>query len=202
MKKILISDEDIRGLTPSEISKNYYPNFYDGKEVRKYIIPIQPIYFKRLYTDFPKRQTTINEYLGQFIIQGNTIKKAYLSHSSSKKMNVGDLLLFYRSEDAQSILSIGVIERVDYDMRDPTEIISIVGKRTVYSTAEIEKISKKNTTVILFNHHFHFKKPIKYNKLLNVDILRGRPQSITEIEHEDYQKIKLLGGIDERFTFD
>ena len=202
LKKILISDEDIRGLTPSEISKNYYPNFYDGKEVRKYIIPIQPIYFKRLYTDFPKRQTTINEYLGQFIIQGNTIKKAYLSHSSSKKMNVGDLLLFYRSEDAQSILSIGVIERVDYDMRDPTEIISIVGKRTVYSTAEIEKISKKNTTVILFNHHFHFKKPIKYNKLLNVDILRGRPQSITEIEHEDYQKIKLLGGIDERFTFD
>ena len=202
LKKVLIKDDDIRGLTPSEISKNYYPNFYDGKEVRKHIIPIRPKYFKRLYTDFPKRQTTLNEHLGQFIIQGNTIKKAYLSHSSSKKMNVGDLLLFYRSEDAQSILSIGVIERVDYDMRDPTEIISIVGKRTVYSTAEIEEISKQNTTVILFNHHFHFKKPIKYKKLLNIGILRGPPQSITEIEHEDYQKIKQIGGIDERFAFD
>jgi len=202
LKKVLIKDDDIRGLTPSEISKNYYPNFYDGKEVRKHIVPIQPKYFKRLYTDFPKRQTTLDEHLGQFIIQGNTIKKAYLSHSYSKKMTVGDLLLFYRSKDVQNILSIGVIERVDYDMRDPTEIISIVGKRTVYSTAEIEKISKKDTTVILFNHHFHFKNPINYNKLLNIGILRGPPQSITKIEHEDYQKIKQLGGIDERFTFD
>ena len=78
----------------------------------------------------------------------------------------------------------------------------MVGKRTVYSYAEIEEISKKATTVILFNHHFHFKKPVKYNKLLNENILRGPPQSITKIEHEEYQKIKLLGGIDERFTFD
>jgi hypothetical protein len=55
--------------------------------------------------------------------------------------------------------------------------------------------------VILFNHHFHFKKPVKFNKLLKEKILRGPPQSITEIEHEDYRKIKKLGGINERFTF-
>ncbi len=202
LKKLIVSEEDILNLTPAEISKKFYPNLYDGIEVSKHIIPIQPIYFDRLYTDFPKRQTTINEHLGQFIIEGNTIKKAYLSHASSKQMNAGDILLFYRSEDVQSILSIGVIDRVEYDMTDPTEILSMVGKRTVYSYTEIEEISKKATTVILFNHHFHFKKPVKYNKLLNEKILRGPPQSITKIEHEDYQKIKSLGGIDERFTFD
>jgi len=202
LKKIIINKEDILNLTPSEISKKFYPNFYDGIQARKHIIPIQPLYFERLYTDFPGRQTTIDEHLGQFIIEGNTIKKAYLSHASSRQMNAGDILLFYRSEDVQSILSIGVIDGVEYDMTDPTEILSMVGKRTVYSYAEIEEISKKATTVILFNHHFHFKKPVKYNKLLNENILRGPPQSITKIEHEDYQKIKSLGGIDERFTFD
>jgi hypothetical protein len=86
-------------------------------------------------------------------------------------------------------------------MKEPTEILSMVGKRTVYTYAEIKEFSKKATSVILFNHHFHFKKPVKYNKLLEEKILRGPPQSITEIEHEDYQKIKKLGGINERFTF-
>ncbi len=201
LKKLEIEEQDIQDLSPIEISKKFYPNLYDGIKVKKHIIPIQPIYFNRLYTDFPERQTTINEYIGQFIIEGNTIKKAYLSHSFSKKMNVGDILLFYRSEDVQSILSIGVIENIKYDMKDPTKILSIVGKRTVYSYAEIQEISKKSTTVILFNHHFHFKKPVQYKKLLNEKILLGPPQSITEIGHKEYQKIKSLGGIDERFTF-
>jgi hypothetical protein len=137
LKKLEIEEDDIQNLTPIEISKKFYPNLYDGTEVRKHIIPIQPLYFERLYTDFPGRQTTIDEHLGQFIKEGNTIKKAYLSHSSSKKMNVGDILLFYRSEDVQSILSIGVIESVEYDMKEPTEILSMVGKRTVYTYAEI-----------------------------------------------------------------
>ncbi len=201
LKKIFIENEEIEDLTPIDVSKNYYPNLYDGIAVKKFIIPIQPEYFVRLFTDYHSRQTTIYEHAGKFIIEGNTIKKAYLSHSSSKKMNVGDILLFYRSEDVQSILSIGVIENLKYDMNDPTEILSIVGKRTVYSYAEIEEISKKSTTVILFNHHFHFKKPVQYKKLLNEKILRGPPQSITKIKHEDYKKIKILGGINERFTF-
>ncbi len=116
-------------------------------------------------------------------------------------MNIGDILLFYRSEDVQSILSIGVIEKIKYNMKDPTEILSIVGKRTVYSYAETEEISKKSTTVILFKHHFHFKKPVHYKILLDEKILRGPLQSITQIEHEDYHKIKKLGGINECFTF-
>ncbi|KKN69752.1 hypothetical protein LCGC14_0437810 [marine sediment metagenome] len=201
LKKIMLVKKDIQNLTPIEISKKFYPNLYDGIDVKKYIIPIQPSYFNRLYTDFPRRQTTIYEHAGKFIIEGNTIKKAYLSHSTSKQMKNGDILLFYRSEDDRSLLSIGVIEKIKYNMKDPTEILSIVGKRTVYSYAEIEEISKKSTTVILFNHHFYFKKPIKYKKLLNAQILRGPPQSITKIEHEDYQKIKKLGGLNKRFTF-
>ncbi len=202
VKKIFIQKGDIEEIPHVEISKQYYPNFYDGVEVKKFIIPIQPGYFKKLFTDFPIRQTTMDEHLGEFIIEGNTIKKAYLSQANIKKMEVGDLLLFYRSIDVQSILSIGVIEQIDYDMRDPAEIISIVGKRTVFSSREIEEISQKNTIVILFNHLFHLNRPIKFKKLLEMGILHGPPQSISEIEHGDYIRIKKVGGIDERFTFD
>lgn len=201
LKKILIDDEDIIGLSPFQISKSYYPNLYDGSNVKKFIIPIQPQYFNRLFTDYPRRQTTINEHMGSFIIEGNTITKAYLSHSSTRKMEKGDILLFYRSEDVKGLVSLGIIESVYYDLTDPIEILSLVGKRTVYSLSEIEVIAQSPITVILFNHHFHFKKPVKYKILLKEKVLRGPTQSITGIDNNKYLIIKKRGGLDERFTF-
>ncbi|KKK49519.1 hypothetical protein LCGC14_3134250, partial [marine sediment metagenome] len=201
LKKLIIDDEDISGLLPFQISKYYFPNLYDGMRVKKHIIPIQPQYFERLFTDYPGRQTTLNEHAGEFIVEGNTIKKAYLSHSSSKKLEAGDLLLFYRSIDLKSIVSLGVIENVFYDITNPHKIYSIVGKRTVYSLSEIEEIAQSPTTIILFNHHFYFKKPINYETLLRLNVIRGPIQSIMEIDHDEYMIVKNRGGIDERFTF-
>ncbi|KKK44631.1 MAG: hypothetical protein Lokiarch_16550 [Candidatus Lokiarchaeum sp. GC14_75] len=37
--------------------------------------------------------------------------------------------------------------------------------------------------------------------MLELNIIRGYIQSITEIDHEKYLKIKRRGGINERFTF-
>jgi len=201
LKKLYIDEEDIMNIPPQEISKSFFPNLYDGKEVKKYLIPIQPKFYERLFTDYPGRQTTINEHTGEFITEGNTIKKAYLSHSSTKKMGKGDLLLFYRSQDIKSLLSIGVIEKVLYDQVDPYEIISKVRRRTVYSLQEIEEISQIPTTVILFNHHFHFKNPISLKKMRELEIIRGSIQSIRKIDHEKYLTLKEVGGIDARFTF-
>jgi len=201
LKKLFINKEDIRGLSPSQISKSFFPNLYDGDRIKKFIIPIQPQYHERLFTDYPGRQTTLTEHFGEFIITGNTIKKAYLSHSSSKKLEPGHILLFYRSIDVKSLVSLGVIESIYYDLIDPNKIISIVGKRSVYTLPEIEEFAQSPTTIILFNHHFHLKRPIKYEKLLKLKIIRGAIQSITEINHEKYLTIKKKGAIDERYTF-
>jgi len=61
-------------------------------------------------------------------------------------------------------------------------------------------MSQKPTTVILFQHHFYLEKPLSLNKLLKMNILSAAPQTITEIDHIKYLKIKKEGGIDERFT--
>ncbi|KKK70760.1 hypothetical protein LCGC14_2920730, partial [marine sediment metagenome] len=181
LKKLIIESEEVIALKPTEISQIFYPSFYNGFGVKKHIIPIQPQYHERLFTDFPRRQSTLNEFSGNFIIEGNTIKKAYLSHSSSKKMEPGDIIIFYRSKDMKSVVSLGVIESVYYNVSDPNEITSTVGKRSVYSSSEINEIALQPTTIILFNHHFHFKKPITLKNLLKLDILNGSPQSIMEI---------------------
>lgn len=202
LKKMRVGAEKIEKLSLLEIAKRFYPSFYDGKRVKKFIIPIYPEYHNRLFTDFRGRQTTLHEHGGDFIVEGNTIKKAYLSHSRITKMGTGDIVLFYRSKDLSRVTSIGVIDSVNTGVQDAEKIIRLVGKRTVYSRDEIEEFAKDQTTVILFLHHFHLKNSLHLDELKEMGVLTGAPQSIIEIADEKYLQIKKRGGIDEHFTFD
>jgi len=185
---------------PIDVAKRFYPSFYDGAHVNKFVIPIQPKYHNRLFTDFSERQTTITEHAGDFIVEGNTIKKAYLTHSRIKKMRTGDIILFYRSQEQSEITSLGVIESVYTRIQNPDKIIRLVGKRSVYTIKEIEEFANKPTTVILFLHHFHLKNPLHLDKLKDMGVLAGAPQTAVEIDDNSYNKIKTRGGIDERYT--
>jgi len=200
LKKLKIDVEDTTDLHPLDIAKKYYPSFYDGINVKKFIIPIQPEYHNRLFIDFKGRQTKVNEHLGEFIVEGNTIKKAYLSHSKVTKMRPGDIILFYRSHDQSKITSLGVIESISLSIQNVDDVTRIVGRRTVYAYSEIEKFVEKPTTIILFLHHFHLKNPLHLDELKDMDIISSAPRSIVEIAHNSYLKIKKRGEIDEYFT--
>jgi len=197
--KELVMPEGFEYKHPIDVAKRFYPTFYDGTHVNKFVIPIQPKYHNRLFTDFSGRQTTITEHTGVFIVEGNTIKKAYLTHSKIKKMKTGDVILFYRSQDQSKITSLGVIESVHTRIQNSDKIIRLVGKRSVYTKREIEEFANKPTTVILFLHHFHLKKPLHLNELKKMGVLAGAPQTAVEIDNNSYSKIKTKGGIDERF---
>ncbi|MBI2831988.1 MAG: hypothetical protein HYX79_07005 [Chloroflexi bacterium] len=199
LKKLVPEDGEHVGLSPLETAKRFYPSFYDGVAVQKFIVPIRPEYHDRLFTTFPNRQITLAEHAGEFIIEGNTIKKAYISHARTSRMQGGDIVLFYLSKH-KIITSIGVVETVHHGLQNADEIIKQVGKRTVYSRLEIEEIAKRPTTVILFRHHFHLKTPLRFKQLQAFGLLKGPPQSIVQIADEIYAKIKREGGIDERFT--
>ena len=67
-------------------------------------------------------------------------------------------------------------------VQDSNDIIKYVGKRTVYSKEEIEQMSQKPTTVILFQHHFYLEKPLSLNKLSEMNVLSAAPQTIIEID--------------------
>jgi rRNA-processing protein FCF1 len=203
LKKLTIKKNQTEKLSFVEIDKQYYPSLYDGKKVKKFIIPIRPQYYNRLFTDSKERQSSLTEYSGDFIIEGNTIKKAYLTHSKIKKMTPGDIILFYLSRGTKQLSEIrpvGAIEEVHQGIKDSNDIIKYVGKRTVYSKEEIKQMSQKPTTVILFQHHFYLEKSLSLNKLLKMNILSAAPQTITEIDHKKYLILKEEGEIDKRFT--
>jgi len=197
--KQLIPDKT-KTYPPQVIYKMFYPSFYDGIKVNKFIVPIKPEWHNRLFTEYKERQLTLFESIGKFIVEGNTIKKAYLSHSKIKEIKEGDILLFYRSGDIKGITSLGIVERVYDNITDSNKIISYVGKRSVYSRPEIEEMAKEPTKVILFWWIMHFRKPLKYRDLLGYGILKGPPQTITKIPHEKYLRIKKEVEINDSYT--
>jgi len=200
LKKLVVDRDELGDLDPMGELRDFYPTFNDGRYVRKFLIPIRPQYHDLLFTDSQKRQTKITEFTGGFIVEGNTIKKAYLSHSSDTQISKGSLILFYRSRDEKSLTSVGVVEEVHRKMRDPGKIKELVRKRTVYSDADIEEMTKKPVHIVLFRHIFHLRTPLSLDEMRRMDISGIPPQTITEISESDYSKIKDAGGIDERYT--
>lgn len=182
-----------------EMSRRFYPCYKDGASIKKFIIPIQPKFHDRLFQDYKKRQMKITEYM-KLNPQGNTIKKAYLTHSRIKTINQGDIVLFYRSQDHE-ITSLGVVEDIHLSLTDENEILRVTGKRTVYNYKDIQKMVRKPVSVIIFRHHFHFKNPLHLRELTQKGVLRSAPRSIAEISDEGYEYVKEKGGIDERFAF-
>lgn len=195
--KKLIQDKNCQ--TPLEVVKKFYPSFYDGQSIRKFIVPIRPEFHNRLFTDYPKRQPLLSEFYGTMIIEGNTIKKAYLCNSKIKGMNIGDIIIFYRSVDEKALTSLGVIEKVFNKVTDADKIEAEVGKRSVYTRKEMEKMAKKPTKIIIFTLNFHLPQMIRLQELKKMKLLKGVPQSIMEINHKNYLKIMNQCGIDKKF---
>lgn len=199
LKQLLPGKEKAISLTPMEISKRHWPCFYDGPNIRKFIIPIRPVYHDRLFVEL-KEQVSLFEMAGEFIVEGNTIKKAYLCHSKSKKILPGSLLLFYRSLRKRDLTALGVVEQVHTDIQDRDTILGLIDKRTVYSAVEIASMLEKPTTLILFTWHCYLSKSMPLNRLQAIGVLSAPPQSIVELSHEAYLRLKAEAGIDERFT--
>jgi predicted GNAT family N-acyltransferase len=187
--------------TPVELSNEFYPSFYNGNAVSKFIVPVQPEYHERLFTSYQFRQSTEGN-LDEIGSEGNAIEKAYLTHSNTKKVDEGDLLLFYRSHDDMAITSLGVCEKVYLRLTDAEEIKRVVGKRSVYTDVELRELAVKPTTVFMFTWHFDLPTPLSYEELIEEGILSGGPQATTEINHQDYKLINERGEIDGRFTCD
>lgn len=185
-------------LNPLEISQRFYPSFSDRRAVKKFLVPIRPDFHERLFVDYPTRQTKLPEYRGEFIVEGNTIKKAYLCNSNNRSIAKGDLMLFYRSEDRKEVTALGVVESARLYQRHVEDVARIVEKRTVYSIKEMTDMLRQPTTVLLFNWHFYLPHPVTLEELHAMGI--SAPQTLTRLSETEYLEIRRRGGIDERFA--
>jgi GNAT superfamily N-acetyltransferase len=182
VKKHPVNPPD-NSLSPLDYHIQFFPHFKSGDGVNKFIIPVQPKFHATL---FPEIQAQLGLFLHASV--GNAIKQAYLCNARIKSPSVGDIVLFYRSEDLKAVTSLGVIESV-HDLDDVDKIVPLVSKRTVYSFDDIAKMAEKRTKVILFRSAMHFKRPVTYKWLTEEGVINGQIQTIRQISDVSFRQI-------------
>jgi len=189
-----------------KLDLKYYPRFYDGQEVQKLCVPIQPHYHQKLFPEiafgtelplFPNDKSLIEPWAER--TPGNTIRKVYLCRANIQHLNPGDLLFFYMSkgtgyERSQTITTIGVIEQTAY-ATSTEELVHLTAKRSVFFQQELEALKASKSSPILIIDFLlvgHLEPPIPLNTLLNAGVFINRPpQSITNITYNRYDALRL-----------
>ena len=177
--------EEINEKSAIELAKKYYPYFYDGPEVNKFVVPITDEYHEKLFLSKSQQTLLTNE----ITVSRNTIKKAYLSKTQTA-IKEGDILLFYQTHSNQGISEMGIVESSDKDL-SIEDIIKTVGKRSVFSQDDLKRFDGKNS-VFLFIHSMEFNK-IPSKVLIDENhILKASPQTAQGLDHEKYLELKKL----------
>ncbi len=180
-----IVSPDASLFSPLEYARRYFPHFRHDSTVQKFLIPIQPHFHETLFPDYQPIQPRL---FGSSNNIGNAIKLAYLCHAQTKSINVGDLVLFYRTDDEKSVTSIGVVDRFEV-LDDAARIASLVSRRTVYAIEQIDEMAKRPTKVILFRLVKHLPKPVSYDRLQRERVVSGPIQSIRKITDESFSRV-------------
>jgi len=169
---------------PLEYHLRYGPHAVDTTAARLYVVPIQPHYHEMLFPE-AEGQARLRFDTGRHPC-GNAIRKAYLCNSITRQIRQGDMLLFYRSEDAQAITVVGVVESW-MASAEANKVARFVGKRTVYTFPEIEGLCRegRETLAVLFRQVDILNGPITLDTLLELGVLNGHPQQITSIDIEE-----------------
>lgn len=141
-----------------------------------FVVPVQPRYHRRLFPE-AELQTELGIETDPV---GNALRKAYLCHASTRQIEVGDALLFYRSQAEQGVYAAGVVEAVVVS-ENSTEILRLVGDRTVYSEREVGDMTQRAVLAILFRQDRILSPPIRLSELTTAGALAGAPQQITRL---------------------
>ena len=167
---------------------NYYPRYFDGVGVRKFIIPIKPEYHNQLFPD-ARRDILLSQQNGfVYSSEANAIKKAYICRSPINSIRVGDLVLFYRSQDSKAVDTIGFVEQTLHT-DDIDQVLALVARRTVFTKESLQlRLHGERALVILFRFIEHLKRPVPMRQLTAAGMC-GEIQTIRRISEKIYREI-------------
>lgn len=187
-KSLVFSPKDIENHSPLEFHIKFGPRVTLFGPNSTFVVPIKPEFHDILFPEVREEPLLFPD----FRPCGNSIKKAYISNSSTNQINPGDNLLFYRSIAKPSITALGIVESY-IRSSDANEIARYVGSRTVYRYSEIANIcqkSKKDTLAIKFRYVKPVDPGIGIKYLTINSVLNGPPQSITKLKPEGTRWIR------------
>lgn len=172
-----INDDD-RRLGVLLFHRLFGPHQIKLEGVSGFIVPIEPRFHAALFPDL-EPQGSLFAGAESF---GNTLRKAYVCRAQTRAIRPGDILLFYRSGDWQSVTTVGVVEET-LATTDVNEMKTLVRKRTVYGEADLEHMCRGDGALaLLFRHSDILRKQLPLEELVVNGIVTAAPQSITSLK--------------------
>ncbi len=178
-KQLTCGPAEYQSTPPLEFNVRYGPHHLKVGDLPIFVVPIVPAYHELLFPECEAQQS----FLAGTTTFGNSIAKAYLCHAPTRQIVPGSLLLFYRSRDLRQVQCLGVAEETSVSS-DPVTIARFVGKRTVYSFAEIERMCDAPTLAIRFRQTRSLTVPFRLADLIARAVVKRAPQSITVVAEE------------------
>lgn len=176
-KKLIPSLNEIREMSSWEFNLKFGPYTYNCKDANSFVIPIQPDYHDTLFPELATQMTLFSDKAC-----GNSMRKSYICHATTKQVNIGDMLYFYRSK-VSDIRVVGIVEGV-FRSANPDDIIAFVGNRTVYTENKIKEWCTKEALVINFREVLLSKHSIN-----GKSYFPSAPRSVNQIKSETASEI-------------
>jgi hypothetical protein len=190
MAKPLIPDEHADDLDDLSYQIRYGPPALRARQ-SIFVVPIQSRWHDQLFPEVaqapgPEVQLSLF-HVDRTLTHpwGNALRKAYLCHTPTQQIRAGDVLLFYRSQDAKSVTAVGIVEACIRSSH-PEEVITFVGRRTVYTPDEIRLMcrSVNGLLAIRFRQDRFIQPEWPLTELRLAKVLTSWPQSVTKVRGE------------------
>lgn len=195
----------VRDFKPTYNSHNPKETFpYTGANQNVFLVPIYPEYHTNLLPDSYLKTESPQDFI-EHEPHRNAISKVYISRSIERKVQKGDILIFYRTATPGSngyytsvITTIGIVEEKIDGIKNETEFISKCRKRSVFSDDELRELwnYKPNSRPFIVNflyvHSFPLGKRMNRKALLELGIISGAENELRGLKKITKEQFQLI----------
>jgi hypothetical protein len=201
----------LRSFKPAYDSKNpkwTYP--YLSRRENVFLVSIRPPYHTELLPDSILKTESPGDFIDNEPHR-NAISKVFISRSLEKGLDVGDLIIFYRTGGYyQAVIStIGIVEKVIIDIKDEEDFISKCRKRSIFTDEELKEHwnfeKAMRPFIVNFLYAYSFPKRIILKDLIDLGIIKNiasAPRGFTKITTNQFNIIMRETKTDESIVVD
>lgn len=202
----------VRDFTPSFYQKNpclTYP--YASQAQRKFIVPIYPDYHTELLPDSILRTEKPENFI-ENRPNRNAISKVYISRSIERNLNVGDIIIFYRTKSGgpahftSVTTTLGIVQNVITEIPTLDDFIKLCRRRSVFTDEELAiwwNYNPRNRPFIVnFLYLYSFPKRLNLQALKELKIIDSAPRGFEPLSDESFMKLMENSNVKRRFIID
>jgi len=192
----------VRGFSESANKNNpclTYPHI--SRNTRKFIVPIYPDYHTELFPDSILKTESPLDFIDNRPNR-NAISKVYISRSTERSMEAGDIIIFYRTASGgpayytSVATTIGVVQTVITNIASESQFIELCRKRSVFTDNELSKhwnYSRNNRPFIVnFLYVYSFPKRMNLKALIEAGIIQSTndvPRGFSQINDSQFENL-------------